>query len=73
MPAATLAACVPTTPPPITSTFAGATLGTPPKSTPRPPLAFCNVHAPTWGARRPATSDIGASNGRPPRSSVTVS
>ena len=37
MPAATLAALVPTVPPPTTTTFAGATPGTPPISTPLPP------------------------------------
>jgi len=73
IPAATLAAWVPTTPPPITTTLAGNTPGTPPSSTPRPPLAFCRVQAPTCGASLPATSDIGASSGRPPARSVTVS
>ena len=47
MPTATRAAAVPTTPPPITTTFAGRTPGTPPISTPRPPLAFCSAQAPT--------------------------
>ena len=32
---------------------------TPPMSIPRPPCAFIMVCAPTWGARQPATSDIG--------------
>ena len=32
------AACVPTTPPPSTTTLAGRTPGTPPMSTPRPPV-----------------------------------
>ena len=32
------AACVPTTPPPSTTTFAARTPGTPPMSTPRPPV-----------------------------------
>ena len=67
IPAATRAAWVPTTPPPITTTFAGATPGTPPSSTPRPPFAFCSVQAPTCGASRPATSDIGASKRQPAR------
>ena len=53
--------------------FSGNTPGTPPSSTPRPPLAFCRAVAPAWIERRPATSDIGASRGSPPRSSVTVS
>ena len=73
IPAATRAAWVPTTPPPITATFPGATPGTPPSSTPRPPFAVCSVQAPTCGASRPATSDIGASSGSPPPASVTVS
>ena len=34
---------------------------------------FCNAVAPACMDKRPATSDIGASNGKPPRSSVTVS
>ena len=54
-------------------TLAGSTPGTPPSRMPRPPLAFWSAVAPAWMERRPATSDIGASNGRPPRSSVTVS
>ena len=37
---AILAAFVPTTPPPIIVTLARSTPGTPPKRTPRPPLAF---------------------------------
>ena len=48
-------AAVPTTPPPTMTTRAGRTPGTPPSSTPRPPLAFWSVQAPTCGARRPAT------------------
>ena len=36
-PAAILAALIPTTPPPMISTLAGATPGTPPSSIPRPP------------------------------------
>ena len=40
MPTAIVAACVPDTPPPRTSTLAAATPGTPPSSTPRPPCAF---------------------------------
>ncbi len=37
MPHATAAALSPAIPPPMTTTFAGATPGTPPISTPRPP------------------------------------
>ena len=56
MPTAIVAAWVPETPPPRTSTLAAATPGTPPSSTPRPPCAFSSACAPTCGARRPATS-----------------
>jgi hypothetical protein len=40
-----------------------ATPGTPPGSTPRPPTERIRWYAPTCGASRPATSDIGASSG----------
>ena len=40
MPAAIFAAFVPTTPPPMITTLAGGTPGTPPSSTPRPPFSF---------------------------------
>ena len=40
MPCAIVAAETPTTPPPRTTTFAGATPGTPPSNTPRPPSGF---------------------------------
>ena len=73
MPIAMRAALMPTTPPPITSTSAGFTPGTPPSSTPEPPCAFSSACAPAWIDMRPATSDIGASSGRPPLRSVTVS
>ncbi len=73
IPTATRAAVAPTTPPPMIITRAGRTPGTPPSSTPRPPLPFCRAQAPTCGASRPATSDIGASSGSPPARSVTVS
>ncbi|MNY24908.1 hypothetical protein D3C86_1586510 [compost metagenome] len=67
------AAWLPTTPPPRITTLPGATPGTPPSSTPRPPLAFSRQLAPAWIDMRPATSDIGASSGRRPLASVTVS
>ena len=67
------AALVPETPPPSTSTLAAGTPGTPPSSTPAPPCSFSRQWAPTWTLMRPATSLIGESSGRPPRSSVTVS
>ena len=73
MPMAMRAALRPTTPPPSTTTFAGFTPGTPPSSTPAPPWAFSSACAPAWMDMRPATSDIGASSGRPPLRSVTVS
>ena len=40
---------------------------------PRPPWARIIVWAPTCGARRPATSDIGASSGSERSGSSTVS
>ena len=73
IPSATRAALNPDTPPPSTTTSAGRTPGTPPMSTPRPPYGFMSACAPTCGARRPATSDIGASNGSDPSSRRTVS
>src|SRR3954451_23440981 len=51
MPMAMNAAFIPTTPPPMTITFAAATPGTPPSSTPRPPSGFSTTNAP---ARAPA-------------------
>ena len=71
-PTAISAAWVPETPPPRITTFAGGTPGTPPSSTPRPPLAFCRQAAPTWIDMRPATSLIGVSSGSEPLR-VTVS
>ena len=59
MPSAMLAAFWPETPAPMMTTLALATPPTPPISTPRPPWAFISEWAPTWGARQPATSDIG--------------
>ena len=64
---------MPTTPPPITTTTAAATPGTPPSSTPRPPSGFSSMNAPACVAIFPATSLIGASSGRRPRASSTVS
>ncbi len=72
-PIAMRAAFRPTTPPPMTSTSAGFTPGTPPSRMPEPPCAFSSACAPAWIDMRPATSLIGASSGRPPRLSVTVS
>ena len=73
MPMAMKAAFCPTTPPPITSTVAAATPGTPPSRTPRPPIGFSRKNAPAWVAILPATSDIGASSGSRPLASSTVS
>ena len=67
------AALTPETPPPRTTTLAGATPGTPPSSMPRPPCSISRQWAPAWIDMRPATSLIGASSGRPPRAFVTVS
>ena len=73
MPIAICAALKPTAPPPMTMTLAAATPGTPPSRTPRPPRGFSSMKAPAWVAIFPATSLIGASNGRRPRVSSTVS
>ena len=73
MPSAMIAAFIPTTPPPITSTLPAATPGTPPSSSPRPPSGFSSMNAPAWVAILPATSLIGASSGSRPLSSSTVS
>ena len=45
------------------ASLAGGTPGTPPSSTPLPPLAICSAHAPNWIESLPAMRDIGASNG----------
>ena len=50
-----------------------ATPGTPGSNTPEPPCASSSAWAPAWIDMRPATALIGASSGRPPRASVTVS
>ena len=68
-----VAAWVPDTPPPSTTTSAGGTPGTPPSRTPRAARGALEECAPTCGASRPATSDIGVSSGRPPDGEVTVS
>ena len=73
MPSAIAAAFMPETPAPSTTTFAAYTPDTPPISTPRPPPSRCRWCAPTCGAIRPATSDIGASSGSDPSRSCTVS
>ncbi len=73
MPIAIVAAFMPTTPPPITSTLAAATPGTPPSRMPRPPSGFSSMKAPAWVAILPAISLIGASSGSRPRASSTVS
>ena len=72
-PIAMRAALTPDTPPPSTTTLAGATPATPPSSVPRPPCSISRQCAPAWMAMRPATSLMGASSGRPPRALVTVS
>ena len=74
MPWAIHAALVPTVPAPITTTRAGPhARGAPPSSTPRPPLARSRKWAPICGARRPATSLMGASSGSAPEALRTVS
>src|SRR3954451_502604 len=64
MPIAMNAAFRPTAPPPITSTVAAATPGTPPSRMPRPPSGFSRKKAPACVAILPATSLMGASSGR---------
>ena len=73
MPDAISAALVPATPPPRMTTLAAGTPGTPASSTPRPPFSFSRQRAPTCGAMRPATSDIGVSKGSERSGPVTVS
>ncbi len=46
-PAAILAACVPTIPPPKIKTLPGGTPGTPPNNTPFPPCGFSRYLAPS--------------------------
>jgi hypothetical protein len=58
-PVAIAIAFVPETPAPSTTTSAGETPVTPPRSRPRPPWARISACAPTWGAKQPATSLIG--------------
>ena len=72
-PMAIRAAAVPTTPPPMITTRATGTPGTPPSRIPAPPGSFSRQWAPACTAMRPATSLIGANSGSPPRPSVTVS
>ena len=72
-PAAITAEFAPATPPPTIVTVAGRVPGTPDMRRPRPPAERIRVAAPTVGARRPATSLIGARSGSPPPSSCTVS
>ena len=73
MPTAMVAAFIPETPAPSTSTWAGRTPGTPPMSTPRPPAYRSRNRAAACGAIRPATSLIGASSGSERSGRVTVS
>ena len=73
IPIAMCAAWVPTTPPPMMTTLAGRTPGTPPSSIPFPPFTRSRAWAAAWIESRPATSDMGARRGRPPAGEVTVS
>ncbi len=72
-PAATLAAFVPTTPAPSTTTSAGGTPGTPPSRMPRPRIGFSRYFAPSWMLILPAISLIGVSSGSRPALSLIVS
>ena len=72
-PESIFADCVPTTPPPITTAFAGLTPGIPPRSMPHPFWCFSRNFAPCCAAILPATSDIGVSRGREPSEFSTVS
>ncbi len=73
IPAATVAALVPTTPPPRIMTLAGATPGTPPKIIPRPFIGCSRYLAPCWTDILPAISLMGVSRGRRPLGSWRVS
>ncbi|CKG68271.1 Uncharacterised protein [Streptococcus pneumoniae] len=72
-PTAILAAFVPACPPPMIVTLPRLTPGTPASKIPLPPLFFSRNCAPICAAIRPATSLIGASNGRERFSNCTVS
>ena len=50
----------------MTTTWPGATPGTPPSRRPRPPSGFSRKYAPACAASRPAISLIGASSGSAP-------
>ena len=73
IPAAILAALVPTTPPPRMTMLAGATPGTPLRRMPRPSMGRSRYLAPSWIAIRPAISLMGVSSGSEPSSSWSVS
>jgi hypothetical protein len=73
LPTAMRAAFAPTTPAPRMVILAGGTPGTPPSRIPMPPCAFSSECAPACTDMRPATSDMGASSGSPPRGEVMVS
>ena len=62
-PVAMRAALMPEAPPPSTTTRPGKTPGTPPSSTPLPPLCLARKYPPTSTDMRPAISLIGSSNG----------
>jgi hypothetical protein len=72
IPAATRAAWVPTTPPPITATLPGATPGMPPRARP-PAIGLLQRPGPDLRREPPRDLDMGASSGSPPCASVTVS
>jgi hypothetical protein len=73
IPTAMRAVFEPTIPAPSMRMSAGGTPGTPPNKMPRPPCPFSRQAAPTCGAMRPATSDMGVKSGKEPSGAVTVS
>ena len=73
MPSAIAAAFIPETPAPSTTTFAAYTPERRPSAHRGRPAPAPGVCAPTCGAIRPATSDIGASSGSAPSAVCTVS
>ena len=72
-PTPTTQALRPTTPAPMMVTRPRRTPETPGSRMPLPPERISSDVAPAWIDSRPATSDIGTSNGSVPSASCTVS